>query len=138
VLASGTALKAWLFAAIKLTAPHFPVANELAGAVAEAMQALDAGIQGQARDQLTRVVAKLIQSGTALDLKRWVAGIDLTADRAGFLLAHDLETAVAVIRASDEASSAVPAQDRVQELVLFSVSEHYFQLRQHLGICVDS
>ncbi|HEX6276981.1 MAG TPA: tetratricopeptide repeat protein [Polyangiaceae bacterium] len=138
VLASGTALKSWLFAAIKLTAPHFPVANELAGAVAEAMQALDAGIQGQARDQLTRVVAKLIQSGTALDLKRWVGGIDLTADRAGFLLAHDLETAVAVIRASDESSSGVSAQDRVQELVLFSVSEPYFQLRQHLGISVDS
>ncbi|HEX6765953.1 MAG TPA: tetratricopeptide repeat protein, partial [Polyangiaceae bacterium] len=50
VLASGTALKSWLFAAIKLTAPHFPVAGELAGAVVEAMQALDAGIQGQARD----------------------------------------------------------------------------------------
>jgi tetratricopeptide (TPR) repeat protein len=138
VLASGTALKSWLFAAIKLTAPQFPVAGELAGAVVEAMQALDAGIQGQARDQLTRVVAKLIQSGTALDLKRWVAGIDLTADRAGFLVAHDLETAVAVIRASDDASSAVSTQDRVQELVLFSVSEHYFQLRQHLGISVDS
>ena len=54
MLASGTALKSWLFAAIKLTAPQFPVASELAGAVIEAMQALDAGIQGQARDQLTR------------------------------------------------------------------------------------
>jgi hypothetical protein len=54
------------------------------------------------------------------------------------LVAHDLETAVAVIRASDDASSAVSTQDRVQELVLFSVSEHYFQLRQHLGISVDS
>jgi hypothetical protein len=102
------------------------------------MQALDAGIQGQARDQLTRVVAKLIQSGTALDLKRWVAGVDLTADRAGFLLAHDLETAVAVIRASDDASSALPTEDRVQELVLFSVSEPYFRLRERLGISVDS
>jgi tetratricopeptide (TPR) repeat protein len=138
VLSSGTALKSWLFAAIKLTAPHFPVAAELAGAVDEAMRALDAGIQGQARDQLTRVVTKLLQSGTALDLKRWVGGIDLTADRAGFLLAHDLETAVAVLRASDEAASAVPQQDRFQELVLFSVSSAYFQLREQLGIAVDS
>ena len=138
VLASGTALKSWLFAAIKLTAPHFPVAAELAGAVAEAMQALDHGIQGPARDQLTRVVSKLITSGTALDLKRWVSGVDLTADRAGFLLAHDLETAVAVVRASDEESSAVSQQDRFQELVLFSVSPAYFKLRDHLGITVDS
>jgi tetratricopeptide (TPR) repeat protein len=138
LLATGTALKSWLFAAIKLTAPHFPVAAELAGAVAEAMQALDHGIQGQARDQLTRVVSKLITSGTALDLKRWVSGIDLTADRAGFLLAHDLETSVAIVRASDEASSAVSQQDRFQELVLFSVSPGYFTLREHLGITVDS
>jgi tetratricopeptide (TPR) repeat protein len=138
VLASGTALKSWLFAAIKLTAPQFPVAAELAGAVAEAMQALDSGIQGQARDQLTRVVAKLLQSGTALDLKRWVAGIDLTADRAGFLLAHDLETSVAVIRATDVDSSALSQDERFQELLLFSVSSAYFELRQKLGIAVDS
>jgi len=138
VLASGTALKSWLFAAIKLTAPHCPVAAELAGAVAEAMQALDQGIQGPARDQLTRVVSKLITSGTALDLKRWVSGVDLTADRAGFLLAHDLDTAVTVVRASDEASSAVSQQDRFQELVLYSVSPAYFKLREHLGITVDS
>jgi tetratricopeptide (TPR) repeat protein len=138
VLASGTALKSWLFAAIKLTAPQFPVAPELAGAVSEAMSALDTGIQGQARDQLTRVVSKLLQSGTALDLKRWVGGIDLTADRAGFLLAHDLETAAAVLRASDEASSVVPQQDRFQELVLFSVSRGYFELRSRLGITVDA
>lgn len=138
LLATGTALKSWLFAAIRLTAPQFPVAPELAGAVAEAMQALDAGIQGPARDQLTRVVAKLIQSGTSLDLKRWVGGLDLTADRVGFLLAHDLEAAVAVIRASDETSSPVPQQDRFQELVLFSVSPAYFALRERLGITIDA
>jgi tetratricopeptide (TPR) repeat protein len=138
VLSSGTALKSWLFAAIKLTAPQFPVAAELAGAVAEAMQALDTGIQGPARDQLTRVVAKLLQSGTALDLKRWVGGLDLTADRAGFLLSHDLEASVAVIRASDESQSVVPQQDRFQELVLFSVSPAYFTLRERLGITIDS
>jgi tetratricopeptide (TPR) repeat protein len=138
LLASGTALKSWLFAAIKLTAPQFPVATELEGAVSEAMQALDAGIQGQARDQLTRVVAKLLQSGTALDLKRWVAGVDLTADRAGFLLAHDLETAVAVIRATEEGASALSPDERFQELLLFSVSNAYFELRQKLGIAVDS
>jgi hypothetical protein len=54
------------------------------------------------------------------------------------LLAHDLETAVAVVRASDDESSAVSQQDRFQELVLFSVSPAYFKLREHLGITVDS
>ena len=138
LLASGTALKAWAFAAIKLTAPQFPVSPELEGAVNEAIAALDAGMQGTARDHLTRVVAKLLQSGTALDLKKWVAAIDLTADRAGFIAAHDLQTAVEVIRASDESTSVVPQEERFTELALFAVSEQYFELRRRLAIAVDS
>jgi hypothetical protein len=138
LLASGTVLKAWLFAAIKLTSPQFPVSPELEGAVTEAMQALEAGVTGQARDHLTRAVAKLLTSGAALDLKRWVRGVDLTADRVGFLLCHDLETATQIIKASDEASTSVSTDERFKELVLFSVSSQYFGLRQQLGIAVDS
>ncbi|HKY35991.1 MAG TPA: tetratricopeptide repeat protein [Polyangiaceae bacterium] len=138
LLASGTVLKAWLFAAIKLTSPQFPVSPELEGAVAEAMHALEAGVTGQARDHLTRVVAKLLTSGAALDLKRWVRGVDLTADRVGFVLSHDLETASQIIKASDASTSSVPTEDRLKELVLFSVGSQYFQLRRVLGIAVDS
>lgn len=138
LLASGTVLKAWLFAAIKLTSPQFPVSPEVEGAVAEAVNALEAGVTGQARDHLTRAVAKLLTSGTALDLKRWVRGVDLTADRVGFLLSHDLETATQIIKASDESASAVAADERFKELVLFSASSEYFQLRRQLGIAVDS
>lgn len=138
LLVSGTVLKAWLFAAIKLTSPQFPVSQELEGAVSEATQALEAGVMGPARDQLTRVVAKLLTSGAALDLKRWVRGVDLTADRVGFLLSHDLETATQIVKASDPGSSSTATEDRLQELVLFSVSEHYFRLRRRLGIAVDS
>ncbi|HKO51544.1 MAG TPA: tetratricopeptide repeat protein [Polyangiaceae bacterium] len=138
LLGSGTALRSWFFAAIKLTSPQFPVAPELEGAVNEAYLALEAGLLGQTRDQLTRVVAKLLTSGTALDLKRWVAAVDLTADRAGFVLAHDLETAAQVVKASDESSSAVSHDERFRELALFSVSSQYFEIRQRLQISVDS
>ena len=138
LLASGTALKAWFFAAIKLTSPQFPVAPELEGAVLEAVHALDAGLLGAARDHLTRVVSKLLTSGAALDLKRWVAGIDLTADRAGLIVCHDLEMAVRVIRASDDGSSSVPVDERIKELVLYSVSPAYFAVRSRLSIALDS
>ncbi|MET0792877.1 MAG: tetratricopeptide repeat protein, partial [Polyangiaceae bacterium] len=138
LLGSGTALKSWFFAAIKLTSPQFPVSPELEGAVNEAAQALEAGLVGQMRDQLTRVVAKLLTSGTALDLKRWVAAVDLTADRAGFVLAHDLETASQVVKASDETSSAVSLDERFKELALFAVSAPYLEIRKRLLISVDS
>jgi tetratricopeptide (TPR) repeat protein len=138
LIPSGTGLKSWLFAAIKLIVPQFPVAAELEGPVNEALAALDRGLPGQTRDQLARIVSKLLQSGGALDLKRWVGGIDLTADRAGLVVAHDLETAAEIIKASDEGSSAVPNQERMKELVLYSVNEGYFTLRQKLRIAIDS
>ncbi|HOU94112.1 MAG TPA: hypothetical protein PLU22_23840, partial [Polyangiaceae bacterium] len=136
--ATGTGLKAWLFAAIKLISPQFPVAPELEGPVRDALTALEAGIQGQARDHLARIVAQLIQSGGALDLKRWVNGVDLTADRVGLLVAHDLETSVEIVRASDDSASAVPREERQKQLVLYSISEPFFELRRHLGVAVDS
>ncbi len=135
---SGTGLKSWLFAAIKLNAPQFPVAASMEGPVRDAIEALEKHLSGQARDQLARVVVKLLESGGALDLKRWVAGVDLTADRAGLIVCHDMETAAEIIKASDEASSAVPAQERLKELVLYAVSEPFFELRQRLMVAVDS
>jgi hypothetical protein len=137
LLASGTALKAWLFAAIQLTAPQFPAPPELAGAVREAQLALDSGLQGPIRDHLTRVVAKLLALENELDLKRWVASVDLTADRCGLLAADDLAAAVNTIASSDPNGSALSIEQRVQELVLFAVSPAYLELRRKLGVTID-
>jgi serine/threonine protein kinase/lipopolysaccharide biosynthesis regulator YciM len=134
---TGTGLKAWLFAAIKLSAPQFPIAPDLEGQVDDAMQQMTADFQGVQRELLASQVSKLLQSGTTIDLKKWVASIDLTADRAGFLLSHDLQIATDVMRATDEAAS-VPSQDRMKEVILFSVSEEYFDLRQKLSIAIDT
>lgn len=137
LIPTGTGLKAWLFAAIKLIVPQFPVAADMEGPVQDAQRALEQHLAPVTKDHLARTVSKLLQAGGALDLKRWVAGIDLTADRAGFIVAHDLETAVEIIRASDEASSAVPSQERLKELVLYAVSPQYFHIRRKVGITVD-
>lgn len=135
---TGTALKAWLFAAIKITAPQFPIAAELEGSVNEALHALQRFLAADARDHLASVVSKLIQSGTSLDLKRWAAAVDLTADRVGFLVAHDLQSTTDVIRAADENLSNVGNEERFKQLILFASSSRYFDMRSRLGIRVDS
>ena len=134
---TGTGLKAWLFAAIKLCVPQFPVSTDLQGQVSEAMAAMTQDFQGAEKDKLASVVSKLLQAGGALDLKKWVASIDLSADRVGFLLAHDLQLATEVIRSTEEASS-VPVKERMKDIVLFSVSEEYFALREQLSVTVDA
>lgn len=133
---TGTGLRAWLFAAIKLITPAFPIAAELSGPVTENLAAIEPVVVGPARELLGSAVTKLLQSG-AIDLKKWVAAVDLSADRAGFIVANDLELANEMIKAADEASSAVQQKDRLKELTLYGVSEQYFAIRQKLGINID-
>lgn len=134
---TGTGLRSWLFAAIRLIHAGFPVAAELESTVMNNVATIEPFLQGPARDQLASAVSKLLQGGS-IDLKKWVAGVDLSGDRAGFLLCHDLEVAHEMIRASDEASSAVSHQDRVKELTLFSIDRKYFATRKRLGINIDA
>lgn len=137
LLPSGTALKSWLLAAVKLIAPQFPVAAELERPIREALTALETAVTGPFRDHLASIVSRLLQQNVALDLKRWIAGVDLTADRAGLILCNDLETAVELVRASREDSSSVAAADRIQALVLYSVSVEYLHVRKRLQISVE-
>ena len=87
-----------------------------------------------ARDE----TGKLLQSGTSIDLKKWNGACDLTADRAGFLLTHDLETALTIVKAGEDPNAPVSVKDRIKELTLFAASEDYFALRQKLGIGIDN
>ena len=96
-----------------------------------------AELKGQSLDLLTSLVGKLLASDSALDLRRWVAGVDLTADRAGFVLANDLAMAIAVIKATPEEQSSLSHAERVRELRAYAVSEEYMRLRQRLGVAMS-
>jgi tetratricopeptide (TPR) repeat protein len=137
LIPTGTGLKSWLFAAIKLIISQFPVSKDMEASVAENLDTLKSAIQGQTRDHLASVVTKLIQSGGSLDLKKWVSAVDLTADRTGFMVCHDLEIATELLKASDD-GQGMPFRERMKELILFSVSEPYFSMRQRLGVAIDS
>lgn len=134
---TGTGLKGWLFAAVKHCVPQFPIAQDVQGQVNEALTYIVNDFQGVSRELLASTVSKLLQSGGSIDLKKWVAAIDLSADRAGLLLAHDLAMAVEVIRATEDAAG-IAAEDRVKEAVLYSISTPYLELRKKLQITIDS
>src|SRR5258708_8349385 len=104
----------------------------------ERLWGVEKGMVGGTRERVAGLVAKLLSGGGALDLKKWVAAVDLTADRAGFLMAHDLQVSGELIKASGEDACAVPAKERLRELILFATSEPYFTLRAKLGLAIDS
>jgi hypothetical protein len=133
---TGSGLRAWLLASIQMVQPQFPVPANLSGPTKEALAALKEHLTGQKKDELTSLVNKLLAASPSLDMKKWVAAIDLTADRVGFVLANSLEIALAIVRASPEDSAGVSQKERLKELHLYSVSEEYMGLRHKLGIAI--
>jgi hypothetical protein len=73
---------------------------------------------------------------THLDVSRWLEGLDHTANRLGFLVCNDLSEAVQTIRNEMVIISRSSVADRIQELILFSISDEYFTLRKGLGISI--
>ncbi|MBW2460786.1 MAG: hypothetical protein JRH11_04010, partial [Deltaproteobacteria bacterium] len=86
-------------------------------------------------EALKSVAKRFIEAGGSTDLKRWMQTVELTGCRAGFLLCNDLETSARMIQSlPPEGPSDLPPKEKIKELVLFSVSEEYFRLRESLGI----
>ncbi|NRA34772.1 MAG: protein kinase [Polyangiaceae bacterium] len=137
LMPSSAGLKAVLFAAIRLVMPKFPIPPKLKQAVGGASTALAQTIQGDARAKLKKLVKQLIEA-EELDIKRWMAGVDYTADRAAFLMCNDLEVAVSIIRASQKGAASVAPEERVEAIFRFAGSMEYIDLRSRLGIVSHS
>ncbi len=86
-------------------------------------------------DVLKQVVRKFVDSGGQADIKRWMQATEITALRAGLLLCDDVNTAVNMTQQIPTESTAdLAPRDKVKEIVLYSISESYFRLREQLGI----
>ncbi len=133
-----TALKAWLFAAIRLVKAKFPVGPDLEAPVAEASRALAELASSTRLEQLTHVVGQLLKSGASLDLKRWVQDVDMCADALGFLLSNDLEVAIERIRTLPQDAGAPALTVRFERLIAYAVSSRYMTVREHLGLRLDA
>jgi tetratricopeptide (TPR) repeat protein len=132
-----TALKAWLFAAIRLVKPKFPVTPDLEAPVLDASKVLARLSTGAGIEQLTHIVTKLLAVEAALDLKRWVHAVDFSADRAGLAVCHDLETAGALVQSVPAAQGSPTVEARLENLMAYSVSEQYIELRARQGVALD-
>jgi hypothetical protein len=133
---TGTGLRAWLIGAIRTVSPKFPAPANMEPHVRECVTAIQQQLVGPQRDALRSVTQKLLEAAPELDMKAWMAGVDLTADRVGFVLSNDLKIANAVIEASPEDASSVSRRDRARELLSYSISEEYFELRKRIGIAL--
>lgn len=133
---TGSGLRSWLLAAIRVANPRFPVPDTMRAQVERNHQALVSTLHTPAQQSLTSLVEQLLREQPELDMKRWGMAVDLAADRIGFVLANSLDAAVAVIRASPPDSSYASERDRLKELYLYAVSQRYLSLRRAIGVTI--
>ncbi len=133
---TNTELGVAFMAAIKLVQPNFPVPPNQAATVEQYLGAMRSTVRPEWHEQLVLVVQRFIQTKGAIDLQKWSQAVDLTAHRAGFIIANDLALSARFIQMEPATVGGLSAKDKIKELVLYSISNEYFELREHLGLTI--
>ncbi|MEO8841705.1 MAG: tetratricopeptide repeat protein [Kofleriaceae bacterium] len=110
-------------------APENEEAKKLAGTL---MRQVPGPLLEQVGELSERLTGRL---GNGL-ISSWRAATDLTANRVGFIVANDLETAAKGIATEGASLSSMSVKERLRDLLAYAVSEHYFAVRRHLGLHV--
>lgn len=121
-----------LLAALKLGKPDLPMHGAEERTLEDA-RALARHLEPVQLEGLRVVVKRFLADGGRADLKAFARGVELTAARAGLLLAGDLPTAVRGFDDARLAAVGVPASEVVRDLVAWFVSPGHLALREQLG-----
>ncbi|MBX3181771.1 MAG: hypothetical protein KIT72_12090 [Polyangiaceae bacterium] len=115
-------------AALTLGSPSLPIAEEMRRRVAPIAQAIAPVLGPEQLDRLRGLFLRFVEEGGRTNLQRWSAGAERTAARAGFAICSDLTTALGCLKEG----AAIGELGR--DLIAYSVSEPYLELRQRLGV----
>jgi tetratricopeptide (TPR) repeat protein len=112
-------------AGVEINDPHV---DQLAKQIRANMQPADVEL-------LNSIGKRFVEGGARTDIKKWMRMVELTGCRTGFLLCNSLEIAARMVQAEPPMGAVeLTPKEKIQELLLFSISEQYFRLRDALGI----
>jgi tetratricopeptide (TPR) repeat protein len=125
-----------LFAGVMIAAPNTPMPQDMAAQIRATAQELAKYLQPMQLEGLRVVVKRFIEEGAKANIKRWNQAVELTSCRAGLIVSGDLEVAKKILSAEQQLPGDLPAADKMKELLLYFVSDEYFDVRRALGIQV--
>jgi golgin subfamily B member 1 len=85
---------------------------------------------------LKDAVERLDARGGKLDLLTFVRSVELTAARAGLLLAGDLRTVLRIVKDETRAIGELTTEAKRGDLLAFCASEEYGVLRERMGVAI--
>ncbi len=137
LLPTNTELKVAFLSAIHLVRRDFPLPQDVAQVVTQQYAPeIQKRLNPAVYEQLAAVVQRFIQAAPKVDLATWGHAVDGTSHRAGFVVCGDLEVASRMVSAEPVTVGGPQVKDKIKELVLYSISEEYFAVRQQMGITI--
>lgn len=91
------------------------------------------------KDDLARLslsVDAAMQRSGKLDVLRWAQLADVSASRAGLLLAGSVDAARAAIALEPQAPGDLSPREKLRELVVFHLGDASASLRKRLGVAL--
>ncbi|MBI2389246.1 MAG: hypothetical protein HYV09_06485 [Deltaproteobacteria bacterium] len=126
-------------AALSIANPALPIPPHAKARVAPIAAAIQPVLEAQHVDRLRGYFLRFVEEGGRTNLQRWAHGVDKTACRAGLVLCNDLSTAGKVLsldeKGGEKGEGGAPGE-RMQDLLVFSCSDRYFNLRKQLGLAL--
>lgn len=119
-------------AALVIGSPRLPIAADVKQRVTPIARAIEPLLEPQHLDALRGHFLRFVEEGGRTNLQRWSAGAEKTTCRAGFLLSNDLPAALGALEGEEGRFGELG-----KDLLVFSTSERYAQLRKQLGVTLS-
>ena len=127
-------LSVLFLAAVKLALPEVPVPLHLSEPVVRMRRDLAQHISKEEGGWLATAVTELETRGGRVDLAAFIRATELTAGRAGYLLAGELLPCARRVRMEMRSVAQVTTEERRHDLLSFSASHELAELRRILGV----
>lgn len=130
-------LSSLVLAAMRVVIPGLPVPPS-PDPDSKVGELLASKVSAPQKAQLERIVSKLDARGGRLDLLAWIRGVELTAARAGLLLAGDLRTAMRILKEEKRTIGELSLETKRGDLLAYCASDRYGELRERMGVAIHS
>jgi tetratricopeptide (TPR) repeat protein len=129
-------LRVIIAAAVKLVHPEFDLPGVESASARKYTAFLQKSVQPLTLASAGSAIEQIVADPSRVNLEGWVVGANQSADRAGLLFCGDAVSAVREMLRSAESQDGDP-ESAVKDLIRWSVSGDYMDLREQLGLTQD-
>jgi hypothetical protein len=131
-----TTIKVILRAAMVMVNNQIPIPRGEEQAIGQLIQKFSVSVPPPIVSQVTAIVKKAIAEGNDFSTTQWMQHAEIAANRAGLVLCNDLVVAGRMVQTDPTPLSTLTVKEKIKDLIMYGISEEYFQLRESLGLTI--